>query len=229
MSSVTLGMIVKNEEEYLSRTLPIVAKSFDEIIAIDAESSDRTREILKNNGAKIHIRAWTNDWAEARNAVIERTKTEWLFMLDADEAMFRHHVERIKSIMSGKATFVVLPRVEFVGDSGHYDPSVYPDWQGRIFRTGCGYRYRNKVHEVLFRENDEREAVLMGYATYAKDCPIYHYGQCKDPSIIWLRHHNYGLIKNGKEPLTEVPGDLQITKREGTALFQGRHPLERSP
>lgn len=221
---VTLGMIVKDEEFFLGRILPIIAPCFDEIVAADAESTDRTREILASFGARVLVRPWTYDYSEARNFVTEHATGDWMFMLDADEAMFPNHIDHVKEAMS-RATYIYVPRIEFVGDFDHCDDSVYPDYQGRIFRMGMGYRFRGKVHEALYRDGDARSALEMKYGHYVHGAPIYHYGQCKPPERVWLRHHNYSLIVKGEPPLKEPPAGMSFTRRLGPKTFNGEHPL----
>ena len=54
MITISLCMIVKNEEAVLGRCLESVGTAADEIIVVDTGSTDRTREIAKAHGARIY-------------------------------------------------------------------------------------------------------------------------------------------------------------------------------
>lgn len=224
---LTLGMIVKNEEFFLSKILPSTYKFFDEIVAVDAESTDATRDILAKHKAKVTIRPWTNDYSAARNAVMQMGTGDWMFMMDADEALFGADLLKLRRRIAALKTpnLVMLPRIEFVSDFKHYDDRCYPDWQGRIFSLKGPYEFRNKVHEIMYRKGEESSEYEHGRYVKYHDTPIYHYGQCKPPEVTWLRHHNYNLVMRGETPIKEVPPGVEIKPRTGLKLFTEKHPL----
>src|SRR3990172_4302113 len=65
--SVSLCMIVKNEEETLPRCLESVKSLVNEIVIVDTGSTDKTVEVAEGFGAKVLHKAWTGNFAEARN------------------------------------------------------------------------------------------------------------------------------------------------------------------
>ena len=67
MASVSLCMIVKNEEEVLARCLESVQEIVDEIIVVDTGSTDNTREIAGRYTQQVYDFAWKDDFAAARN------------------------------------------------------------------------------------------------------------------------------------------------------------------
>ena len=58
MITISLCMIVKNEEKVLARCLDSIADLMDEIIIVDTGSSDNTKEIAKKYTDKIYDFAW---------------------------------------------------------------------------------------------------------------------------------------------------------------------------
>ena len=67
MISISLCMIVKNEELVLGRCLDSVKNLMDEIIIVDTGSTDKTKEIASLYTNKIYDFPWINDFAAARN------------------------------------------------------------------------------------------------------------------------------------------------------------------
>ncbi|PKL78175.1 MAG: glycosyltransferase, partial [Candidatus Melainabacteria bacterium HGW-Melainabacteria-1] len=59
-------MIVRNEEAYIADALKSVQGLADEIVVVDTGSSDRTVEIAREYGARVHFMEWQNDFAAAR-------------------------------------------------------------------------------------------------------------------------------------------------------------------
>ncbi len=85
--TVSLCMIVKNEEEFLARCLDNVKTIVDEMIIVDTGSTDRTRDIATVFGAKVFDFEWTDDFATARNFSISKAKGDWILIMDADEVI----------------------------------------------------------------------------------------------------------------------------------------------
>jgi len=85
--SLSLCMIVKNEEEYLQECLASVEDVVDEIILVDTGSTDRTVEIAGQFDAEVHHIPWNDDFAAARNESIKHASGDWILQLDADERL----------------------------------------------------------------------------------------------------------------------------------------------
>lgn len=77
-------ILARNEEKYVARAVESAGFA-DEILVIDANSVDRTREIAEKLGAKVIARSWTG-FRDQRNFGLDQAKHEWVLMIDADEA-----------------------------------------------------------------------------------------------------------------------------------------------
>jgi hypothetical protein len=95
-ASVSLTMIVKNEQENLPNCLASVAGVFDEIIVVDTGSTDRTKEIAREFGAKVFDFVWIDNFAAARNEALSRATGDYAFWLDADDVV--EPPERVKLV-----------------------------------------------------------------------------------------------------------------------------------
>lgn len=80
---ISAVVITKNEETNIEECLKSILW-IDEIIVVDAESSDRTVEIAKKFTSKVIIRKFVS-YSDQKNYGIELTKNKWILNIDADE------------------------------------------------------------------------------------------------------------------------------------------------
>jgi len=85
--SISLCMIVRDEEEHLEKCLESVNDAVDEIIVVDTGSRDKTVSIARSFGAGIFFHEWENDFSVPRNISLEHATGDWILILDADEVL----------------------------------------------------------------------------------------------------------------------------------------------
>ena len=85
--SISLCMIVKNEEDVLARCLDSAAPIADEIIIVDTGSEDKTTEIALSYTDKVYRFKWCDDFAAARNFSFSKATMEYCMWLDADDVI----------------------------------------------------------------------------------------------------------------------------------------------
>ena len=85
--SISLCMIVRDEEEMLAACLESCREAVSEMIVVDTGSSDRTVEIAESFGARVLHFEWTGNFAEARNVGVDAATGDWILWLDADEQL----------------------------------------------------------------------------------------------------------------------------------------------
>jgi len=180
---VALGIVVTNEVAFLKRHIPVLKHCFDGVYVSDGGSTDGSLEYLKKVGIWVIQGDYGHglNWKEAnhKNSVVleaEKSKFDWIVSLDADEVMFPKDIETLKQYMTGENNFLRLPRIEFYGDTEHFKPGLYPDYQGRAFRLHAGYHWRKDMHSVIYQGENQLSCSEMGDATPIPTCPIYHYG-----------------------------------------------------
>ena len=98
-ATVSLTMIVRNEESNISNCLSSVAGLFDEIVVVDTGSKDRTREIAREFGARVFDFVWVDDFAAARNAALARATGDYAFWLDADDVIDPPEREKLQALL----------------------------------------------------------------------------------------------------------------------------------
>lgn len=87
MISISVCMIVKNEEKVLARCLNSLCGIADEIVIVDTGSSDRTKEIAAAYTNKIYDFLWVDDFSAARNYSFSKATMEYIYVADADEVI----------------------------------------------------------------------------------------------------------------------------------------------
>ena len=87
MITISLCMIVKNEEAVLARCLDSVKEVVDEIVIVDTGSTDKTKEIAAQYTGLVYDFAWDDDFSAARNASFSRATKDFILWLDADDVL----------------------------------------------------------------------------------------------------------------------------------------------
>ena len=140
-------MIVKNEERDLPGCLASVRELASELIVVDTGSTDGTKKIAADHGAKVIAFDFTRvDFAAARNAAIGQAHNGWILMLDADERLGEGGTPKIKDLLAQNANAgYFLVRRNHASDSRE----CVPDHVVRLFPNRAKYRYRGRVHETV--------------------------------------------------------------------------------
>ncbi|THF73249.1 glycosyltransferase [Cohnella fermenti] len=149
MVTVSLCMIVKNEEEVLDRCLGSVADLVDEIVIVDTGSKDRTKEIAERYSARIHDYEWIDDFAAARNYSFSLATQEYILWLDADDRLLERDRELFRELK-----LTLDPAVDSVAMEYHlaFDSNgktAAMARRNRLVRRACGFKWHNPIHEYL--------------------------------------------------------------------------------
>lgn len=94
MVSISLCMIVKNEEDVLARALDSVKELADEMIIVDTGSEDRTKDIARRYTQKVFDFEWEDDFAAARNFACRKASMDYWMWLDADDIVTENELKR---------------------------------------------------------------------------------------------------------------------------------------
>ncbi len=87
MPTISLCMIVKNEEVHIARCLGSVAGLVEEIIIVDTGSTDRTVEIASDYTTKVYSYPWKDDFSDARNYSFSQASMDYCMWMDADDIL----------------------------------------------------------------------------------------------------------------------------------------------
>lgn len=137
--SPTISVVINtlNEEANIKRAIQSVKDFADEIVVVDMESDDKTREIAKKLGAKIFSHKKTGYVEPARNFAISKAGSDWVFILDADEEVPPTLATEIKQrIKSSKVDYYRIPRKNIIFGRFIKHSRWWPDMNIRLFRKG---------------------------------------------------------------------------------------------
>ncbi|MEK6867716.1 MAG: glycosyltransferase family 2 protein, partial [Nanoarchaeota archaeon] len=216
--SISLCMIVKNEEEWLQRCLDSVKGFVDEIIIVDTGSTDNTKEIAEKFRAKLFDFKWTDNFAEARNFSISKATGSWILWLDADETIAkkdhsilkklvaeeqfpiivleqRHYTNDIKNPLFKKVDQLYLEEAR--GFLGHY-----PTLITRLFKNNVGLQFEGAVHETI-----DKSMQKLGLKFLRTDIPIHHYQNMKSDAQMKNKKEKYAQLLVEKEK--SDPADIK--------------------
>ena len=95
MITLSLCMIIKDEELVLDRCLNSICDIVDEIIIVDTGSSYNSKEIAKRYTDNIYDYNWNDDFSEARNFSFEKATKDYILWLDADEILENENKDKL--------------------------------------------------------------------------------------------------------------------------------------
>lgn len=168
--TISLAMIVKNEEFNLSKCLHNIKELVDEILVVDTGSTDRTIEIARQFGASVYSYDWNDDFSDARNFSLKKCKGKWIFVLDADELLDESDKGKIRKLVEEK-DFVAFAFDQLT----YFNMDNCPDLRImkvlRLFPNDSSLRYSGKVRENIISGDSKKELKVK-----SSNIKIWHYG-----------------------------------------------------
>ena len=151
MSRARLSVVVvaQNEEERIRACLESASWA-DELIVVDAESSDKTATVARELTDHVFVRPWPG-FAAQKNFGLEQARGDWILSLDADELVSIPLRQEIAAILAGGGEHAgyAIPRRNVFWGRWIRHGGLYPDWQLRLFRRGRGRFTERTVHESV--------------------------------------------------------------------------------
>jgi len=186
--TVSLCMIVKDEEKHLAKCLQSAKTIVDEMIVVDTGSSDRTKELATIFGAKVFDFAWENDFSSARNDSLSKASGDWILVLDADEMISEkdhHFLCNLRQKKNGHPrafSFVTrnyVNRMDLIGftpNDGSYPEEEGAGWtpseKVRLFPNDRRSCFENPVHEMIRPALEKNQVPIQKCPV-----PVHHYGK----------------------------------------------------
>ncbi len=151
---ISVCMIAKDEEAFIGRAVASAQDLGAEVLVGDTGSRDRTVEIARAQGARVWPIPWHDDFAEAKNAVIEQARGRWIVMLDADEWFAPGHALRLRRLIERyHQNLAVAGFSVYQTNLQHLDQDEILDKSRtvRVFRNRPDARYQWPIHEQIIQ------------------------------------------------------------------------------
>jgi hypothetical protein len=144
--TLSLAMIVKDEQEMLPGCLEAVKGVVDEMIVVDTGSTDDTVAIAERFGARVVHFPWNGSFADARNVSIDHATCDWVMYLDADEHLMPEDAPRLRELLT-KTWREAFYLVETNYTGGDESGSAVTHHALRLWRRRPQYRFEGRIHE----------------------------------------------------------------------------------
>ncbi len=144
---ISLVIITLNEEENIARCIQSVPWA-DEIVVIDSNSRDRTKEIAESLGAKVYTQEFLG-FRNQKQKATDLAKNDWVLSLDADEALSLGLSQEILKTFDTTPIHdgYTMPRLSFHLGRWIRHGGWYPDRQLRFFNRKKAHWGGGHVHE----------------------------------------------------------------------------------
>lgn len=165
MITISLCMIVKNEEVVLSRCLDSLKGLMDEIIIVDTGSTDKTKAIAARYTDKIYDFSWTGSFSDARNFSFSKASMEYIYCADADEVLDETNRKAFLSLKSHLLPEIDIVQMYYVNQLQHNTVYNYDkEYRPKLYKRLRTFTWNGPVHE----------SVLLDPVIFDSDIEILH-------------------------------------------------------
>jgi len=221
--SLSLCMIVKDEEDNLPRCLESVKDIVDEMIIVDTGSKDSTVRIAESYGAKVHHFQWEGNFSAARNYSLKYATCDWILLMDGDDELEASNKQKVLELVKGDgAEAYFFETISYLGETPGLD--TMKNLNVRLIKNGRGYYFSNPIHEQIW-SNIMR--ITPAAKIVSKEIKVYHYGYLSKNIIAHnKRERNISILEKELEYSTNRSFTLFNLGNEYLALGNNVKALE---
>lgn len=149
MKTISLCMIVKNEEAVLDTCLNSIKDLVDEIIIVDTGSTDKTKEIAKKYTDKIYDFKWVDDFSKARNYSFSKATKDYIMWLDADDYLPKEEKPKFKKLKESLDGKVDMYTMIYIYSQDQNGLPTYIQRKYRLLKRENNYQWESPIHEFI--------------------------------------------------------------------------------
>lgn len=149
MVTISLCIIVKDEEEVISRCLSSIEEVVDEIIVVDTGSSDNTKEIAAAFTNNIYDFKWQDDFSKARNFSFSKATKDYIFWIDADEFLDIKNKEKMLELKEKICDEIDIISMQTCLCKDNVCNPQMVSRRNRIVKRNKGFKWVGNIHEYL--------------------------------------------------------------------------------
>jgi len=149
MTTISLCMIVKNEEDVLARCLDSIKDAADEIIIVDTGSTDKTKEIAHMYTEKVYDFEWIDDFSAARNEAFSKAACDYQMWLDADDVVPEETLAKLIELKKNLKSDVDIVTMKYITHFDKHGAPILSATRERLVRREKNYKWQDPVHECI--------------------------------------------------------------------------------
>lgn len=149
MATISLCMIVKNEERVLKRCLDSICDLVDEIVIVDTGSTDSTKSIARKYTDKIYDFEWIDDFSAARNYSFSKCTMDYIYVADADEYLDDNNRLQFKILKDNIYPEIEIVQMMYETISNDTVLNVYREYRPKLYKRMRSFTWINPVHETV--------------------------------------------------------------------------------
>ncbi len=154
MTKFSAVVITLNEEDHIAQCIEALKAVSNDIVVVDAYSSDKTVEIARASGAEVYKKEWQG-YGIAKNFGASKCKNDWIISIDADEVISKELADSINKLNTDdKTAYKINILSNFLGTWIRHS-GWYPEWKVRIYNKNVFYWDDKKVHEKLISKEED--------------------------------------------------------------------------
>jgi glycosyltransferase involved in cell wall biosynthesis len=163
MATVSLCMMVKNEEKILARCLESIVEIADEIIIVDTGSTDKTVEIAQKYVKNVYHKPWFDDFSGMRNYVESLATKEYILRWDGDWVLDKNAMKTLKKLKQMDFFECDLVNFSLVEKFIEHEKvnkiiSLFDQFLFFFYKRGV-FHWESPAHDELIANNPEFEPV----------------------------------------------------------------------
>ncbi len=147
-NTISIIIFTHNEEKNIRDCIASAKKLTSKIIVIDMESSDKTTTLAKEEGAEVFSFPNHLYVEPAREFGINKARTDWVFILDADERMTENLIAEINHVIKNKNfSHYKIPRKNVFAQTQWLKyGGWWPDYQTRLINKKFLKKWPQEIH-----------------------------------------------------------------------------------
>ncbi|WP_339735842.1 glycosyltransferase [uncultured Gimesia sp.] len=148
--TLSLCMIVRDNEDTIGPCLESIRPWVDEIIIVDTGSKDRTPDICREYGARMLVFPWCDDFSAARNESVKHAQGKWIFWMDSDDTITEECGRKLKELAAQDHPDHLLGFIMQVHCPGPEDDvSMTAVDHVKLFRNLPDLQFEHRIHEQI--------------------------------------------------------------------------------
>ena len=201
MKNITVIIHTYNEEKNIQECILSTKLLTENIIVIDMKSIDKTLDIVEKHKVQVFTFPFSHYVEPAREFGINKTNTDWVFILDSDERITKELALEIKNTINNNShSYYKISRKNIFGNKWLKHGGWSPDYQIRLINKKYFVKWPKEIHST---------PVIKGNMGFFKN------------HLIHLFHGNFKQMVNKTIIFEDIESDLlyKANKNASTLIF----------